>query len=741
MTTTLEPPVAAAPVRPAQRPSWGVPALFTLTTFVGAGLLFMVQPLVARLLLPSYGGSSTVWSTASLFFQVLLLVGYGYTHLTTTRLGRRWQPRAHVVALLAPLALLPVAIPSEAAPPLGGSPALWLLKTLLLMVALPYVVLATTGPLVQRWYSWTGGPRSDDPYFLFAASNLGSFGGLLAYPFLIEPHLSLSQQRVAWSWAFVGFVVLAMLCGLVAARGSRADVTDESDVSDEAVGVSPRPTRRRMLIWGLLAFLPSTLSLAVTAHLSTDVAPIPLLWVVPLSIYLATFVLAFGRTSRRIPLTATRLAVGAAFVSSVSLASNNHLPLPVTLAVDLGTLGLVGYAAHARLAADRPSAEHLTLFYIVIATGGAAGGLLNGLLAPIIFTTVMEFPLALAGVPLLLVGALARRPARFHPAFAGVASALVAMVGIAAATGVFIKLGSQGGITVAFIVAAAAALGWLLAQRPGALAAGLLAMSVGVTIGLTTVSLHNERTFYGSYRVLQDDTVRQFVHGTTSHGSQLLDPALRDIPMSYFARETPLGNVFETLAPTDVDIVGLGAGTIAAYSRPGDHYTFIEIDQAVVDIARDPDLFTYLADSPATVDTLVGDGRLLLAKQPAGSVDLLVLDAFSSDSIPVHLLTEEAVEGYARLLKPGGAIAVHISNRSFDLEPVLAAAAHRMGWTAALGDGASGPYAKRSIWVVMAPEAATVDRVLGSSDWWRPVDTSRQVRWTDDYSSVLSILR
>ncbi len=735
MTTTLEPAVSAEQA-PAPRPaSWGVPALFTATTFLGAGLLFMVQPLVARLLLPSYGGSSTVWSTASLFFQVLLLVGYGYTHLTTSRLGRRWQPRAHVVALLLPLALLPIAVPTDAVPPADSSPALWLLKTLLLMVALPYVVLSTTGPLVQRWYSWTGGPRADDPYFLFAASNLGSFGGLLAYPFLVEPHLTLSEQRVAWSWAFVGFAVLALLCGVVAARGSAAAV------SAGPAELTPRPTGRRMLVWGLLAFLPSTLSLAVTAHLSTDVAPIPLLWVVPLSIYLATFVLAFGRTSRRVPLTATRLAVAAAFVSSVSLASNNHLPLPVTLAVDLGTLALVGYAAHARLAADRPAPDHLTLFYIVIATGGAAGGLVNGLLAPVVFTTVMEFPLALAGVPLLLLGVVSRRRGRYHPVAGGVASALVAMIGIAAATGLFIRYGEERAWTVALLVAGAAGIGWLLSTRPRALAVGLLAMAVGVTVGLTSVSLHNERTFYGSYRVLEDDTTRQFVHGTTSHGRQLLDPALRDTPMAYFAEETPLGDIFETLGPRDVDVVGLGAGTIAAYGRPGDHYTFIEIDQAVVDIARDPDLFTYLSDSPARVDTLVGDGRLLLAEQPDASADLLVLDAFSSDSIPVHLLTEEAMEGYTRLLKSGGAIAVHISNRSFDLEPVLSSAAQRLGWAAGFGDGASGPYAQRSVWVVMAPDQATVDRVLGSSDRWRPIDESRQVRWTDDYSSVLSVLR
>lgn len=736
MTTTLEPPVVAAAAPAPRRTSLAVPALFTLTTFVGAGLLFMVQPLVARLLLPSYGGSPTVWSTASLFFQVLLLVGYGYTHLTTSRLGRRWQPRVHVVALLAPLALLPVAVPLDAAPPAGDSPALWLLRTLLLMVALPYVVLATTGPLVQRWYSWTGGPRADDPYFLFAASNLGSFGGLLAYPFLVEPHLTLSEQRAAWSWAFVGFAVLALACGVVAARGSAAAVAPEEPVLE-----TPRPEARRMLVWGLWAFLPSTLSLAVTAHLSTDVAPIPLLWVVPLSIYLATFVLAFGRRSRSIPRVATRLAVAAAFVSSVSLASNNHLPLPVTLAVDLGTLALVGYAAHARLAADRPTPDHLTLFYIVIATGGAAGGLLNGLLAPVVFTTVMEFPLALAGVPLLLLGATPQARRRFHPAVTGAVSFVLAALGVATATGLFIRLGQRGGLVAVGIVLGAGLLGWLLATRPRALATALLATSVTVTVGLTSVSLHNDRTFFGSYRVLEDADSRSFIHGTTSHGTQLLDPALRREPQEYFARQTPLGDIFETYHPQDVDIVGLGAGTIAAYAGTGDHYRFIEIDQAVVDIARDPALFTYLSDSPAQVDTLVGDGRLLLDEEPDASVDLLVLDAFSSDSIPVHLLTEEAIEGYTRLVRPGGAIAVHISNRSFDLEPVLSSVSQRMGWAAAYGDGASGPYAKRSVWVVMAPEAATVDRVLESSDRWRPIDESRQVRWTDDYSSVLSVLR
>lgn len=346
--TALEPATA----RPAGA---AVTVLFALTSLIGAGLLFVVQPMVAKLLLPSYGGSATVWSTSSLFFQVLLLVAYWYVHATTTRLGARWQPGLHLPLLVLPLLFLPLALPADAAPAADSSPAFWLLRTLALLIGLPFAVVATTGPVLQRWYSWTGHRRSDDPYFLFATSNLGSFAGLLAYPLLIEPRLSLTDQRTWWSWGFVGFVLLTAACGLVAvlagrrsagvatgstSNASRANV--DHAIADGGVSASSNTGGGEIALWAGLAFLPSTLMLGVTAHLSTDVAAIPLLWVVPLAIYLTTFIAAFAHGSRRRPKRLTRAAVGLGFVALVLAVYPGVASIPVHLAVSLTMLALVG---------------------------------------------------------------------------------------------------------------------------------------------------------------------------------------------------------------------------------------------------------------------------------------------------------------------------------------------------------------------------------------------------------------
>jgi len=377
--------------------------LFTVTAFAGAALLFVVEPLIAKLLLPSYGGSATVWSTSMLFFQVLLLVAYGYAHLATTRLGSRWQPRMHLLILLLPLTALPLAIPHDAAPTGDASPALWLLRALFLVIGLPFVVVATTGPLLQRWYSWSDARRSGDPYFLFAASNLGSFVGLLAYPLLVEPNLSLAEQRSWWSGGFVVFLFLTGACGLITLRHghqSRAEAGTRPKRNEPKT----KPSVRRVLLWVALAFLPSSLMLGVTAHLSTDVAAIPLLWVVPLALYLASFVLAFGRSCRTAPLGVTRVAVAAGLAAVLISLSPGVIPIAASVVANLTMLGLVAYVAHARLASDRPDPEHLTAFYLVVATGGALGGMLNGLVAPVIFDRVLEYPLALMAIPLLLLG-------------------------------------------------------------------------------------------------------------------------------------------------------------------------------------------------------------------------------------------------------------------------------------------------------------------------------------------------
>lgn len=716
--------------------------LFTVTSFVGAAMLFVVQPMVARLILPSYGGSATVWSTSSLFFQVLLLLGYGYAHISTTRLGRRWQPRVHVIALLVPLLALPVTVPTDAAPDRESSPVLWLLRTLLLVIGVPFVVLATTGPLIQRWYSWSNGRRAEDPYFLFAAGNLGSFAGLLAYPLVVEPHLSLAQQRSLWSWGFSVFAALTAACALTVVRSRWTVAASSGRPSNGAALALAVPLRRtRVLTWAALAFLPSSLMLGVTAHISTDIAAIPLLWVVPLGIYLATFVVAFARTSRSRPVTATRVAVALSFVVLLEMLLPGQLPVLVSVGLNLLVLALVAFAAHARLAADRPGPERLTAFYLVVAAGGAAGGLLNGVIAPMVFNRVLEYPLALIVVPLLLLG-ISQGSGWLvaQTRVNGVRKATV-LVSVTLAILVVATAGSavrDAGPVVVLVLAAAFVVGLIVSRLPAAMAVGMAMLYLVSTFGTAGV-LEQTRTFYGSYSVRATDGRHVLVHGTTVHGTQIREPEVTTTPTTYYSRGGPLGDVMAAAGAEDIAAVGLGTGTVAAYGAPGQRMTFFEIDEEIVRIARDPRLFSYLADSDADVTTVVGDGRLALADTSPGSFDLVVLDAFSSDSIPVHLLTEEAMRLYADRLTDDGTILVHISNRVFDLEPVLASAEASLGWSAAIGRGAAATDATASVWVALSRDDTLVDALVTRSDWSRLGD--RRVRWTDDYSSILSVLR
>ncbi len=715
-------------------------ALFATTAFSGAALLFVVQPLVAKLLLPSYGGSATVWSTSSLFFQVLLLAAYWYVHWSTGRLGHRWQPRLHVGLLILPALVLPIALPANAAPDGDGYPALWLLRTLILMIGLPFAVVATTGPVLQKWFSWTTSSRAHDPYFLFAASNLGSFGGLLAYPLVIEPTLSLAHQRLAWSVGFLIFAALTLLCSRAAGASSNMLTRDAATVARR------RLSRRQVLYWTGLAFLPSTMMLGVTAHLSTDVAAIPLLWVVPLAIYLATFVLAFRRKTRDHPVGVTRAALAVTFVAVATSLLRDAVVMLVL--VNLVMLALVGFAAHARLANDRPATDQLTSYYLVIAFGGALGGLLNGLVAPMVFDRVLEYPLALLAVPLLMIGVgaaprgwLARQLAA-NRVRAGVVTLCVAVAAVGFQLALTTRsLGWLGTISLVTLILV---FGWVMAWQPVVLLIAMLVV-LGISQGQgSRDSIDQSRTFFGSYTVHETSELHVLTHGTTVHGTQFQAAARRSTPTSYYSRSGPLGDLFTTLDTDRFDrvaVVGLGTGTVAAYGRPGQTMTFFEIDAGIVSIARDPELFSYLDESAADVETVVGDGRLRIGEYPAEAFDLIVLDAFSSDSIPIHLLTQEALASYADRLAPDGVLMVHLSNRIFDLEPVLASAAQVLGWRAVLGEeGGADQGATASEWVAISADQAAADRLL-AGPIWREVDLTDQVRWTDDYSSILSVLR
>jgi SAM-dependent methyltransferase len=718
---------------------------FCVTAFFGAGLLFLVEPMIARLLLPSYGGSATVWSTCSLFFQVVLLLGYVYTD-RTSRLGPRRQRLVHSVVLLLPLVVLPLALPSDAAPDSGVSPVLWLLRTLALVVGVPFLVLATTGPLLQKRYSWLGLARSSDPYFLFAASNLGSFVGLLAYPFLIEPFVSLHQQERLWSIGFVVFIVLTGYClllpsSIAAGTDERAGAAQGETVAADPDGESEQVRWTRILRWTAYAFLPSALMLAVTSHITTDVAAIPLLWVLPLGIYLATFVGAFARTSRRPLVLVSRIAVLLAVVASLSARINlQYQPVWLAIAIQMVMLAGVAFAAHSRLATDRPGPARLTTFYLVVAVGGALGGLLNGVVAPLVFDRVLEYPLVIVVVPLLMLGlegrrrssGEARRPRGDRPLQWG-----VGLLVLSAVVGVLMPGATTASVLLA--VAGGSILAWVLTRAPRILCALLVASQLALLVSSDVGVIDRRRTFYGSLSVKTGDDQHLLYDGTTLHGTQFLG-SRSDDPTTYYSRSGPLGDVFRSQTFRDVAVVGLGAGTVAAYGEPGQRMTFFEINPAVVSVARDPRLFSYLTDSAADVHVVTGDGRLGLQEAPDASEDLIILDAFSSDSIPVHLLTREAAQMYAARLRPGGLLVFHISNNIFDLRSVLRADADALGWVGVVGTGdGTEPGATASEWVVLARTAQDLDG-LDSRPGWTPLP-SRSTTWTDDYSSVLRVLR
>ena len=721
--------------------------LFTLASFLTAALLFLVQPLVARMVLPSFGGSPQVWTTAMLFFQISLLVGYGYAHATTTHLGRRRQPLVHLVLALTPLLILPIALEVAPSGRGGVSPSLELLAALLGAVALPFVLVATSGPLVQRWFSWTDHPRADDPYFLYAAGNLGSLVGLLAYPLVLEPRLSIIDQSKVWSAGYVAALVLLASCAVaVRLRARPGDETRLDPMENPGAMDSFHPGSKetatvgakRAARWAFWAFIPSSLMLGATSHLSTDVAAVPLLWVAPLGIYLLTFSVAFttwGPATARV----ARILTPPVVVAAVFLTPRTF-GVPVAVAAQLLLVAVGGILAHGLLAAERPTPRLLTRFYLWIAVGGALGGVFNGIVAPLLFPTVIEYGLVAA-----LALALVIRWRDLVPGTGDWASIprLTVAILVAALPAAFLWLTLDPESLGATPIRALVAMGLLLPLaaplgRGGAVMVGVMVMVMIPHAGVVITAEEIDRTFFGVHRVVAEGEVVQLLHGTTLHGTQDQSSATsRRSPTTYYGRNGPFGDIAERSGTGgDIGVIGLGAGAIAAYGQDGQHVVFHEIDPGVVRIAKEH--FTYLEDSRADVEFVLGDGRLTLA-DVGSKYGLLVVDAFSSDSIPIHLLTLEAMAIYIDSLRDDGVIAVHITNRHLDLEPVLAAAADHLGLHGLVGRGEGDAEGETpSVWVALAEDPARLAhlREMGFDDFG-----PKRVTWTDQRSSLLSVLR
>jgi len=751
-------------------------AVSILVALLGATLLFLVQPLVARMVLPFLGGAPAVWSTCVFFFQAVLLLGYLYAHVLSTRLASRAAVVLHLFLLGTSASFLPMRW--DAGPPLGAAPVPWLLLRLLGAIGLPFFLLSATGPLVQSWLHSSRRPGGDDPYPLYAVGNAGSLVGLVSYPVLVEPFLPLRglpvSQTFLWSSGFVGFVLLTGICALLFLKGSAAaEPRDVRRLDGEA-----RSSWAERLRWILLALVPASGLLAVTQYISTDLAVFPLLWIVPLAVYLVSFVLTFSAPR---PVLLSWSSTGLALCAAGAAASLWAFERPYTwvlLVLQPLLLFSLAMVCHGRLALARPEPARLTEFYLCVALGGMLGGAFNTFLAPRLFASVAEYPLVLLAACFLRPGARAgssgssgRRArvldfllpallllfvpvARMAPAILGIdgaAGALALQVGLPCALALlFLRRPLRFALALAVLLGVA----WL-AARPS----GELLFARRSFFGVHRVFLRNGPAIEGvdaaGARTEVSVPFHALYHGSTRHGSQALTQRLRTQPTSYYHPTGPVGEVFQALGDGPrlerVAVVGLGAGALAAYTREGRRMTFYEIDPEVVRIARDTRLFTYLEDARGEIDVVVGDGRLLLARASDGTYGLIVLDAFSSDAVPVHLMTLEAIELYFRKLRPDGLLAVHVTNQHLDLEAVLHAIAARLGLVGAskadeitsLQQMVEGK--DRSQWVVLAREHAALGPLASNPQWLKvPVPgaaNDSRVLWSDDFSSVLRVLR
>lgn len=721
------------PPRTARWPD-AVRLTFTATVFLAATLLFIVEPMFAKMALPPLGGSSEVWTACVLFYQFALLAGYIYAD-ALRRLPRiRDQAIVHGALCLLAALVLPLTIHQVLQPPDAAHALPWLLTALTLSVGAPFFVLSATSPLLQSWFA--GIRTGANPYALYAASNAGSLLALVCYPFLIEPIWGLALQSHVWSLGYFCFVALLVVCG-IAARNRAGGAG--------AIATSPRISWRRRFRWIMLAFVPSSLMLSVTLYLSEQVAPIPLLWTLPLAIYLASFVVVFAR-SWRAPVFPERAAALLLPPLIVTLALD--LPLLPILAIPVHLLifGIVAIVCHGALAADRPEADRLTEFYCCLAIGGLLGGIFNGVVAPLLFSDIYEYPLV------LLLSTLALRP---RVAAATRRERLLDLLfPVALAVGLFavsILLRSSTILSGPLALVIAFSLGAILcfsfSGRPIRFALGLASIFAIGALSVSHANVGIERNFYGVKRIFSvGSTAHVLTHGHTVHGSEYIGGPLERIPTTYYAQSGPVGDIIAALVGDrrPVAVVGLGVGSVACYRRPHQRWTFYELDPGMVAIAENPRYFRYLTNCAPGDPIVVGDGRLELAKAKAHNYGLIIMDAYSSDAIPTHLLTREAVRLYEGRLASGGIIAFHVSNKYFAFAPLIAALAKDAGLIARMrtdvGAGSvQRDYAKMpSQWVVVVRHREDL-RALGRDTRWISVPPAQRV-WTDDYSSLVTVL-
>lgn len=723
--------------------------LFVVTILSSAFLLFLVQPMVARMALPRLGGAPAVWNSAMLVYQALLLGGYAYAHWLG-RLEPRLQGRVHLGVLLVAALWLPIGLGSLQPGP-GAQPALWVPWLFVLSIGPLFFAVSAQSPLLQRWFSLSC--KGQDPYALYAASNVGSFAGLIAYPLLVEPTMALGDQRILWT---SGYILVGLLVALCAGTLPR-----DRPLETATAVLSPPPGRRRVAHWVLLAFVPSGLMLATSTYITTDIVAMPLLWVIPLGLYLLSFTVAFARDRTAADIQTRIAPIAILLFGGILVGGMPGMPY-LGAVMALALLFLVSVALHTALYRVRPEPDRLTGFYLAMSVGGALGGVFSALIAPLVFDWTYEYPILILAAGVLtphayLLGPLQRlwegNPQRRRILLYAVALVMLLLVVAVLAYPGTTDTPSPLQQTVLLVVIA---IGILTIGTPPAFGIALLGALIAFggyqAIAISLEPNARTRSYFGIYTIHSNPAERQLAHGTTVHGTQLRgSPARERTPTAYYVPGSGVGQAMQALpslygSSARVGVVGLGAGTLACYAQPGQQWQFYEIDPAIVRIARDTRQFSFLSRCLPQPKIILGDARINLAVAQPASLDLLALDAFSSDSVPMHLMTREAFASYARVLSRRGVLLVHISNRFLDLEPVVAAAAKAGGWQAVTlfytppknpADAAT-----MSQWIALSRDPATIRTLRARDPQWQPTrGRVGFVPWSDGYSTILPLVK
>lgn len=729
--------------------------LFAATLFISATLMFLLQPMFGKVLLPLLGGAPSVWNTCMVFFQTVLFFGYLYAHfICKVQQGFR-QILIHGVVIAVSCLALPVALSESAEPPNEADPTLWLIKILSVSIGLPFFVLSTTAPLLQKWFSRIGHQTSNDPYYLYVASNAGSLLALLSYPFLLEPNIGLIEQQITWSSGFSILCFLLICCMLIVLRAiNRAEVSvGHRDKMKDS------PDLFKRLHWLILSFVPSSLLLGLNNYITTDIASVPLLWVIPLSLYLLSFIIVFSKFNVSVQkwMVALQPLIIPPFVVYLSF-EQVFSHITIELILNLLAFFLSVMVCHGELAKKRPNTQYLTTYYLIMSFGGMLGGMFNTFLAPLLFDTIFEYPL-------MLVAALMLRPhqmihAEIKPDYK--VKLLVFYILLFAFVIYYNGNNLSQNLIVTLTIITMAAINYLAFRN---LAPNLLLNTIVIIACLASFNdheykvLHQERTFFGVLNVREREvhndskkitTLHEFYNGTTKHGAQIVASDQQCAPIGYYHPRGPIGQLFDAYDQVnenwDIGIVGLGSGVMGSYAKKAQSWTFYELDPSIVDLALNQEYFTFLHNCVESPEIYVGDARLTLDRKKEPQFDLLVMDAFSSDSVPTHLLTKEALELYLANLKSSGLLVFHITNRHLTLKKVVANHARNMGLAAlhqVFLPQKNTPFIHYTEWIVLAKDATNLKPLmltrLGS---WNKLPEFPEIRdWTDDFTSIINILK